>query len=113
MASSARAARRFVAEAIEDDSFTGDVDTVLLLVSEVVSNAVRHAGTPFELTVDVGRSEVRVTVVDQDTTRQPRVQEQDPEATSGRGLYIVEQLATRWGSRTIEGKGKAVWFSCS
>lgn len=113
MASSARAARRFVAEAIDEDGFGGDVDTVLLLVSEVVSNAVRHAGTPFELTVDVGRSEVYVTVVDHDTTRRPEVQEQDPEATSGRGLFIVEQLATKWGSRTIEGEGKAVWFNCS
>lgn len=102
-----------MAEAIDDDGFDGDADTVLLLVSEVVSNAVRHAGTPFELTVAVDEAQVKVTVVDNDADGRPEVQEQDPEATSGRGLYIVEQLATSWGARSVEGNGKAVWFCCS
>lgn len=102
-----------MAHAIDDEGFDGDADTVLLLVSEVVSNAVRHAGTPFELTVAVDESQVRVTVVDNDPSGRPEVQEQDPEATSGRGLYIVEQLASSWGAQSVEGNGKAVWFCYS
>ena len=55
-ASSVRAARHLVADVLEASSYTGDVDTVLLLVSEIVTNAVRHAATPFELTIAVDGS---------------------------------------------------------
>lgn len=110
--SSARAARHFVDGALADGGFTGDVDTVLLLVSEVVSNAVRHAGTPFDLTLQLDGPNVTITVFD--ASLEPAlVKEPTADATSGRGMYIVEQLADRWGmERTADG-GKAVWFSCS
>jgi anti-sigma regulatory factor (Ser/Thr protein kinase) len=110
--SSARSARRFVDGALNDSGFAGDLDTVLLLVSEVVTNAVRHAGTPFDLTLEVDGTEVTVTVVDASpapaTVRVPT-----PGSTSGRGLLIVERLAERWGTRPTADGGKAVWFSCS
>ena len=85
---------------LEASSYTGDVDTVLLLVSEVVTNAVRHAATPFELTIVVDGSQVTV------GRRRPRPRPPasrcatpSPEDTSGRGLRIVEELAIELGHR--------------
>ena len=109
--SNARAARRFVDSALADSGFTGDVDTVLLLVSELVSNAVRHAGTRFDLTLELAGQEVTVTVVD-DSPSPAHLMRPAPGATTGRGLLIVDRLARRWGTRPTPDGGKAVWFSC-
>lgn len=108
-----RAAREFVADALEAERFTGDVDTVLLLVSELVTNAVRHAATPFEITVEVHGDSVRVVVIDEDVDHQPRVQHPGPEDTNGRGLLIVDELAEGWGSDEVGVGNKAVWFTYS
>jgi anti-sigma regulatory factor (Ser/Thr protein kinase) len=110
--SSARAARRFVDGALADAGFRGDLDTVLLLVSEVVSNAVRHAGTPFHLHLELEGDEVTVTVADA-SSQAAQVKDPGPTATSGRGMFIVEQLANRWGMKATPDGGKAVWFSCT
>jgi anti-sigma regulatory factor (Ser/Thr protein kinase) len=93
--------------------YAGDIDTVLLLVSEVTTNAVRHAATPFELIVSVDGPSVTVTVVDHDRAHPPRLQDPGPEDTSGRGLLIVERLATSWGYESVEDDAKSVWFSMS
>lgn len=98
---------------LEASSYTGDVDTVLLLVSEVVTNAVRHAATPFELTIAVDGSQVTVAVVDHDRAHPPKVRDPGPEDTSGRGLRIVEELATSWGTEPVANDAKRVWFRCS
>ena len=109
--SSARAARQFAQGALVDGGFTGDVDTVLLLVSEVVSNAVRHVGTAFDVWLNIEAGCVTVTVID--SSREPAlVKEPCSGAASGRGMYIVEQLADRWGMEHTADGGKAVWFSC-
>jgi anti-sigma regulatory factor (Ser/Thr protein kinase) len=100
-----------VAEVLEETHYAGDADTVLLLVSEVVTNAVRHAATPFELTVTVEGPTVTVSVVDHDRAHTPEVQDPGPEDTSGRGLLIVDTLATSWGYDKIAGDAKKVWFS--
>lgn len=108
-----RAARKIVADALDDAHFTGDADTVLLLVSELVTNAVRHAATPFELTISVEGSQVTVAVVDHDRSHPPRMGNPRPEDTSGRGLRIVEELSTSWGSEPVSTDAKRVWFRCS
>lgn len=81
-----------------------------LLTSEVVSNAVRHAAGVlamlFELSPHQGM--VRVSVEDQ-TPDLPVLQAHSTESSSGRGLLLVEALATRWGSHPTE-RGKVVWF---
>ena len=100
-----------VADVLDDAHYTGDADTVLLLVSELATNAVRHAATPWELHIACTRRTVTVEVLDHDATHKPEVQHPGPDATSGRGLLIVERLATRWGCEP-RGDGKAVWFSC-
>jgi anti-sigma regulatory factor (Ser/Thr protein kinase) len=104
-----RAARDFVAGALEDQGFHGDTDVVLLLASELVTNAVRHARTPFEVTVDVDDEAVRVAVIDGDTEHVPQMRHPGPDDTNGRGLVLVDQLSTYWGSDRTGG-GKAVWF---
>ena len=105
-----RAARDFVADALEEQGFDGDTEIVLLLASELVTNAVRHAATPFEITVDVGRDRVKVAVIDGDVDHGPRVRQPGPDDTNGRGLLLVDQLSAVWGSDRI-GRGKSVWFT--
>jgi anti-sigma regulatory factor (Ser/Thr protein kinase) len=100
-----------VADILVDEAYPGDHDTVLLLVSEVVTNAVRHAATPFELIVQVDDGSVTVRVVDHDRAHPPRLRHPTPEETSGRGLLIVERYATSWGYEPTDGDAKSVWFS--
>lgn len=107
-----RAARALAADVLAESRYAGDVDTVLLLVSELATNAVRHAATAFELHLSVEGSEVLVTVVDHDRTHPPRLRDPAPHETSGRGLQIVDQLATSWGSQPMAGDSKGVWFRC-
>lgn len=89
------------------------MDTVLLLVSEIVTNAVRHAATPFELTISVERAQVTVAVVDHDQQHLPKLRDPSPQDTSGRGMRIVEELASSWGTEPIDDDAKRVWFRVS
>ena len=98
-------ARRFVDASLPASCRTDDVT---LLVSELASNAVRHAGSPFTVAVGCDASTVRVEVADASPVL-PAPQEPPVEAVTGRGLMIVEALARRWGVETTEA-GKAVWF---
>jgi anti-sigma regulatory factor (Ser/Thr protein kinase) len=105
-----RAAREFVADTLRDEGFAGDPDVVLLLTSELVTNAVRHAATPFEIRVDVEPDKVRVAVIDEDVEHPPEVRHPGPDETNGRGLLLVDQLAAVWGSNR-DGRNKSVWFT--
>ena len=96
-----RAAREFVADALQEQGFDGDTEIVLLLASELVTNAVRHAATPFEITVDVDDDGVRVAVIDGDVDHGPRVRHPGPDDTNGRGLLLVDQLSAVWGSDRV------------
>ncbi len=107
-----RAARHLAADALAASGYPGDVETVLLLLSELVTNAVRHAATPFEVHMAVDPVQVTVTVIDHDRAHPPRMRDPQPEETSGRGLRIVDQLASSWGSEALAGDAKGVWFRC-
>jgi len=106
-----RAARRFVSEALtawgdDEDDLT---DTVTLLVSELVTNAVVHAGSDVEVMVRLTATAARVEVTDASTNGvAPR--QATAEEDSGRGLALVGNLARRWGVRAAPGGGKTVWF---
>ena len=102
-----------VADVLTESKYSGDADTVLLLVSELVTNAVRHAATPFELMISVSGEEVTVAVTDHDGHHRPQVKNPSPQDTSGRGLRIVDQLATSWGTELVGADVKRVWFRCS
>jgi anti-sigma regulatory factor (Ser/Thr protein kinase) len=82
--------------------------TAELLISELASNAVRHARTPFEVRVFAGPSGLHVEVVD-GSTAPPILGDWGVEAERGRGLRIVDSLASAWGVEERAGN-KAVWF---
>ncbi|MEV0184745.1 SpoIIE family protein phosphatase [Streptomyces sp. NPDC050625] len=83
------------------------LETTELLVSEVVGNAVRFANRPIGLRVlrtDVLRCEVA-----DDSAQVPRMRHARPSDENGRGLWLVDQLADRWGATRVS-TGKIVWF---
>jgi anti-sigma regulatory factor (Ser/Thr protein kinase) len=85
---------------------------VRLLVSELVTNSVRHAGLgsqdTIRLEVSVTDTALRVEVRDPGDGFMPRTPAPDADRTGGWGLYLVEQLADRWGVDTRS--GTRVWF---
>ncbi len=82
-------------------------DDVILLVSELVTNAVVHGKPPIELRLRATPSDVVVQVFD-GATYLPRQMRPTAEDEHGRGLQIVARLADRWGTRPTPG-GKAIW----
>ena len=111
----AAAARRFVRETLISGGLSRDDDLVtdaVLLASELVTNAVVHAGTPVQLTCKLNGTNVEVSVLD----RHPaRVIPDLPGATavvdrpSGRGLLLPAALSSSWGV-TYAAAAKAIWF---
>jgi serine/threonine-protein kinase RsbW len=102
-------ARTKVCEADSPVLEDGEFETLRLLVSEVVTNAVRHGddSKPVELHAS-WNSEVHVAVSDQGSgfTPAPRIGALD--APGGFGLYLIGTLADRWGVETND--GTTVWF---
>ena len=83
-------------------------EILVLLVSELVTNAIVHAEPPVRLAIDVTAKRTRVEVSDA-VALVPHVRQADRHAGGGRGLALVEHLATQWGT-TLDDDGKAVWF---
>lgn len=100
-------ARQFARRAAGDSS--ADVETLVLLVSEVVTNAVLHARSDILLDVRPARDLVRVEVHDGSPV-EPRVHHFHLTSGTGRGLRMLEQLARRWGVEAGPRGGKVVWF---
>ena len=90
----------------------GTLRDVQLLVSELITNAVRHAGLVpgdvIRLIVDLRKSALRVEVHDPGGGFVPAEPDPDPERPSGWGLYLVAELADRWGVDTAG--ATLVWF---
>ena len=116
----AAAARRFVRDTLQAWFISGAatvghglVDDAVLLTSELVTNAVVHAGTPVEVTCKLTGGGVEVVVSDGHPARlvpEPPENEHIPaERTSGRGLLLPAALASAWGV-TYGQAAKAVWF---
>ncbi|MFD3522570.1 ATP-binding protein [Streptomyces sp. NPDC058653] len=95
-------------------SLPGDLaDTAALLLSELVTNALRHGSPPGrEILVTVRRGEglLRLEVEDAGDTL-PRPRTPDPIDECGRGLALVEALADDWGVTPRQGPGKRVWLT--
>lgn len=110
--SSVRRAREFVRTTLGD--VDGDErDTAVLLASELVTNAVLHAGTPVELGIVVDRDLALVCVADgEDDGSAVLTRRHGPDRHGGRGLALVEGLSDRWGTETYA-DGKTVWFTLS
>jgi anti-sigma regulatory factor (Ser/Thr protein kinase) len=103
----APAAREFV---VSLGGFVDGDDLLRLktLASEVVTNAILHAGTPFSVVVTGDSERIRVAVRD-GSVELPVKRDYGAAQPTGRGLHIVEALADRWGVETENG-GKTVWF---
>ena len=108
-ADSVAEARTRVCEAIEPELDDGASDTLRLLVSEVVTNAVRHGGDgqPVELHAS-WNAEVRVEVSDHGRGFSPQPRFGRLDEPGGFGLFLVGRLADHWGVET-DG-GTTVWF---
>ena len=84
------------------------LEPVLLIVSELVGNAVRHGRPPVDLRLRRAGRGVRVDVHDDESTP-PATRTPAGDDESGRGLLLIDALATESGVELIEGDGKVVW----
>src|ERR1700689_1176955 len=127
------AGRRFVRDTLRSWELPGDlgspgeraewtqrdalVDDAVLLTSELVTNAVLHAGTPVQVTCrllgDLSDGAVEIAVLDRRPAQlrpdRPHTAAEAAERTNGRGLQLPSELATAWGV-TYARAAKAVWF---
>jgi len=104
-------ARRSVASALGAWGLGQLGDDAILLTSELVTNAVIHAGTPIVLVVHRIRRGVRIEVND-DAPSLPerRYTAGGPPREEGRGVWLLDQLADRWGVQRRPNDSKFVWF---
>ncbi|MFJ4832429.1 ATP-binding protein [Streptomyces sp. NPDC088747] len=107
-------ARRWARSRLAGSGIEADeplAETLILLVSELVTNAVVHTGCPAVLRLSLpGGAEistVRLEVADS-STRPPIPRHAEGDETNGRGLELVDGLADRWGW-SPEGAGKRIW----
>ena len=109
-----RRARRCVRALCGEELPTDRLETVLLLVSELTTNAYRHGAGVIVLTLtcDFVLSDVVITVSD-DSSEMPFRQPDDLASDGGRGLQLLEALSTAWGvlsNDAADGVAKTVWF---
>lgn len=100
--------RRFVVAVLATLGLDHHAEVASLLVSELVTNAVVHAGGPVRINVESHEDRIRVAVSDGSGT-QPEVLTPDERRPSGRGMFLVDVLAARWGVQPAP-VGKSVWF---
>lgn len=108
------AARRLVAQTLEEwgvdeaDVAAGAGGDLVLVASELVTNAAKAASSTFVVTVDAHRDYVDLTVMDEDP-RPARRLEPGLDLANGRGLGIVDALSSQWGQTPFDGLTKTVW----
>jgi anti-sigma regulatory factor (Ser/Thr protein kinase) len=109
-AESASVARWMLNDLLRDLVDTDTLDAAGLLVTELVSNAIRQTGEELVVTVRLAGGRLRVGVADS-SHRRPQLVKAGSRDTSGRGLHLVESMADRWGVEPDErGLGKTIWF---
>jgi anti-sigma regulatory factor (Ser/Thr protein kinase) len=101
-----RSARHMAAHQLTEWGLEGLQDPTRLIVSELVTNAVRHSTSPIGLRL-IQHQVLTCEVFDTDANS-PRLRHGRPTDENGRGLFLVSQLSGRWGARS-ESEGKVVW----
>ncbi|UCM86713.1 SpoIIE family protein phosphatase [Streptomyces marincola] len=99
-------ARDAVLSQLKDWDLTGNAFPTELIVSELITNAIRYAGGPVGLRLI--RDETLICEVSDPSETQPHLRRARPTDEGGRGLFLVAQLAHRWGSRYTP-DGKTIW----
>jgi anti-sigma regulatory factor (Ser/Thr protein kinase) len=102
-----RTARRWVVDRCAELRLDADRTDLILLVSELATNACVHGAEPIRVHLAVDQGWVRVEVEDGSPVM-PEVQRPDERSTVGRGLLMVESLSHAWGAEPF-GAGKVVW----
>ncbi|HVM26626.1 MAG TPA: ATP-binding protein [Mycobacteriales bacterium] len=108
----AAAARRFAQQSGCTAHALELLDDALLLISELVTNSVRHGGPPIVLAIECDGEGLHVRVRD-GAPNPPVPRTSGPDAEGGRGLTLVELLSDTWGVEPVadeHGPGKEVWF---
>lgn len=102
------------------DNLDAELDPVLaqdlrLLVTEAVKNSVQHAGVGPEdsigLKITVRPEQVRIEVTDDGPGFEPDASRPDEDESSGWGLFLIDQLSSRWG--VVQEERTTVWFEVS
>ena len=103
------AARRAVSEVVDGRVDDECLDTLRLLVSEIVTNSVRHSRSRDALELSLClNDEVLVAVTDNGVGFMPEARVGPVDQSGGWGLYLVEQLSSRWG--VARNGVTRVWF---
>ncbi|HEY0932938.1 MAG TPA: SpoIIE family protein phosphatase [Trebonia sp.] len=105
--SAVRHARSLIRDPLKRWGLEDLIDTTELLVSELVTNAIKYANGEVLLRLILEPDSLGCEVHDSSPAL-PRVLQVDKDAENGRGLHVVSQLASRWGARRTTG-GKVVW----
>ena len=104
-------ARRFLEQTLCAEHDARPDDGARLLVSELVTNAVRHGAPPIEIAVQcVGSQALQISVSDGSTLR-PAQREAALHDEGGRGMALVDLISDDWGIDDRGAAGKAVWFT--
>ncbi len=86
------------------------LDVAELLASEIVTNAVMHAGGILTIAIECDLEQLTFSVSD-DSPDTPVIRDHSAEDIGGRGMRLVDHLAAAWGcTQDPDGKGKVVWF---
>jgi anti-sigma regulatory factor (Ser/Thr protein kinase) len=112
----AAAVRRFVSDALDAWGLAHLIADATLVVSELATNALVHASSPFRISIARLASAVRIAVHDASAVA-PLRRSAPPDATGGRGMTLVAAVAQRWGTEAVAGDacgsggggGKVVW----
>jgi anti-sigma regulatory factor (Ser/Thr protein kinase) len=114
---SSRTAREFATSTLTSWGLDELVDDAVVIISELVTNAVRHGvppyaaaagGTPIKLSL-VRQGRFLVLIVSDPSDASPQVRPADDVCENGRGLHVIEALSRVWGWTPLPDTGKAVW----
>ena len=107
---SASRARDFVCLHLAEHNLLNLVEDIRLVASELATNAMVHAGTPFTVTLSASDGTVLLAVRDESATVPAKAVPQAMDLR-GRGLVLVELLSREWGADTAGDGSKSVWAS--
>jgi hypothetical protein len=105
---SAGEARQLASRALDQWGLAAAEETALLLLTELISNGVRHANTALTMVLSYEGSRLHVGVSDHDT-QPPSLMPASLQNHHGWGLRLVSLLSSDWGT-TVNPDGKTVWF---